>query len=168
MYGRDLFSASWVDCPGVCTFFVSLAFWHHIPFRLGLGIRQPSMFFDKLPVGCFQKCFASSALRDTRNYKGLGFDGAAAPIFPKQTRCVYQYDSDLRQQGIDSFAAYIAQCDEVLVLWSPEYFTRLAVSGLICQDSSTGKDIGFSQDCPVSTPKPKPKNPKRSPLRNPN
>ncbi|CAE7255468.1 unnamed protein product [Symbiodinium sp. CCMP2592] len=88
---------------GVCTFFVSLAFWHHVPFRL--GCRKSSLFFDKL--------------------------------------CVYQYESDLRQQGIDSFAAYIAKCDEILVLWSPEYFTRLwctlEMAALVKTHADSGK-----------------------------
>ena len=39
--------------------------------------------------------------------------------------CVHQGDSLLKQQGVRSFAAFVAQSDHMLLLWSPQYFTRL-------------------------------------------
>mmetsp|Transcript_46049 Transcript_46049/g.107604 ORF Transcript_46049/g.107604 Transcript_46049/m.107604 type:complete len:546 (-) Transcript_46049:249-1886(-) len=59
--------------------------------------------------------------------------------------CVHQSDPALRQQGIDSFAAYIAKSDHILVLWSPEYFTRLwctlEMAALVKTYSRTSKDL---------------------------
>ncbi|CAE8591086.1 unnamed protein product [Polarella glacialis] len=39
--------------------------------------------------------------------------------------CINQGDAKLKQAGIDSIGAYLRNSDSMLVLWSPEYFTRL-------------------------------------------
>ncbi|CAE8693295.1 unnamed protein product [Polarella glacialis] len=39
--------------------------------------------------------------------------------------CINQSDAELKQAGIDSIGAYLRNSDTMLVLWSPEYFTRL-------------------------------------------
>ncbi|CAE8706256.1 unnamed protein product [Polarella glacialis] len=39
--------------------------------------------------------------------------------------CINQSDAALKQAGIDSIGAYLRNSDSMLVLWSPEYFTRL-------------------------------------------
>ncbi|CAE8585074.1 unnamed protein product [Polarella glacialis] len=39
--------------------------------------------------------------------------------------CINQGDAELKQAGIDSIGAYLRNSDSMLVLWSPEYFTRL-------------------------------------------
>ncbi|CAE8610812.1 unnamed protein product [Polarella glacialis] len=39
--------------------------------------------------------------------------------------CINQNDAELKQAGIDSIGAYLRNSDSMLVLWSPEYFTRL-------------------------------------------
>ncbi|CAE8596265.1 unnamed protein product [Polarella glacialis] len=39
--------------------------------------------------------------------------------------CIDQGDAELKQAGIDSIGAYLRNSDSMLVLWSPEYFTRL-------------------------------------------
>ncbi|CAE8620249.1 unnamed protein product [Polarella glacialis] len=39
--------------------------------------------------------------------------------------CINQSDAELKQVGIDSIGAYLRNSDSMLVLWSPEYFTRL-------------------------------------------
>ncbi|CAE8711376.1 unnamed protein product [Polarella glacialis] len=39
--------------------------------------------------------------------------------------CINQSDAELKQAGIDSIGAYLRNSDSMLVLWSPEYFTRL-------------------------------------------
>ncbi|CAE8605754.1 unnamed protein product [Polarella glacialis] len=39
--------------------------------------------------------------------------------------CINQNDAGLKQAGIDSIGAYLRNSDSMLVLWSPEYFTRL-------------------------------------------
>ncbi|CAE8583901.1 unnamed protein product [Polarella glacialis] len=39
--------------------------------------------------------------------------------------CINQGDAELKQVGIDSIGAYLRNSDSMLVLWSPEYFTRL-------------------------------------------
>ncbi|CAE8614751.1 unnamed protein product [Polarella glacialis] len=39
--------------------------------------------------------------------------------------CINQGDAELKQAGIDSIGAYLQNSDSMLVLWSPEYFTRL-------------------------------------------
>ncbi|CAE8628530.1 unnamed protein product [Polarella glacialis] len=39
--------------------------------------------------------------------------------------CINQNDAELKQVGIDSIGAYLRNSDSMLVLWSPEYFTRL-------------------------------------------
>lgn len=39
--------------------------------------------------------------------------------------CVHQGDLTLKQQGVRSFAAFVAASNNLLLLWSPQYFTRL-------------------------------------------
>ncbi|CAE8648910.1 unnamed protein product [Polarella glacialis] len=39
--------------------------------------------------------------------------------------CINQSDAELKQAGIDSIGAYLRNSDSMLVLWAPEYFTRL-------------------------------------------
>eukprot|EP00439_Symbiodinium_sp_Y106_P052596 s1506_g7.t1 len=39
--------------------------------------------------------------------------------------CVHQTDLDLKQRGVTSFAAFVGCANRVLLLWSPQYFTRL-------------------------------------------
>ncbi|CAE8627928.1 unnamed protein product [Polarella glacialis] len=39
--------------------------------------------------------------------------------------CINQSDAELKQVGIDSIGAYLQKSDSMLVLWAPEYFTRL-------------------------------------------
>ncbi|CAE8735749.1 unnamed protein product [Polarella glacialis] len=39
--------------------------------------------------------------------------------------CINQSDVELKQAGIDSIGAYLRNSDSMLVLWAPEYFTRL-------------------------------------------
>ncbi|CAE8740629.1 unnamed protein product, partial [Polarella glacialis] len=39
--------------------------------------------------------------------------------------CINQSDAELKQAGIDSIGSYLRNSDSMLVLWSPEYFTRL-------------------------------------------
>ncbi|CAE8727087.1 unnamed protein product, partial [Polarella glacialis] len=39
--------------------------------------------------------------------------------------CINQGDAVLKQAGIDSIGAYLRNSDSMLVLWAPEYFTRL-------------------------------------------
>lgn len=39
--------------------------------------------------------------------------------------CICQSRPDLKQQGIDSIGTYLQNSDELLILWSREYFTRL-------------------------------------------
>ncbi|CAE8634145.1 unnamed protein product [Polarella glacialis] len=39
--------------------------------------------------------------------------------------CINQGDAELKQVGIDSIGAYLQNSDSMLVLWGPEYFTRL-------------------------------------------
>ncbi|CAE8581905.1 unnamed protein product [Polarella glacialis] len=39
--------------------------------------------------------------------------------------CINQSDAALKQAGIDSIGAYLRNSDSMLVLWGPEYFTRL-------------------------------------------
>ncbi|CAE8605173.1 unnamed protein product [Polarella glacialis] len=39
--------------------------------------------------------------------------------------CINQGDAELKQAGIDSIGAYLRNSDSMLVLWAPEYFTRL-------------------------------------------
>ncbi|CAE8600670.1 unnamed protein product [Polarella glacialis] len=39
--------------------------------------------------------------------------------------CINQSDAELKQVGIDSIGAYLRNSDSMLVLWGPEYFTRL-------------------------------------------
>eukprot|EP00438_Fugacium_kawagutii_P004008 Skav228104 [mRNA] locus=scaffold4074:132642:134009:+ [translate_table: standard] len=39
--------------------------------------------------------------------------------------CVHQGDDDLKQQGVQSFAGFVARSDHMLLLWSTQYFTRL-------------------------------------------
>ncbi|CAE8713812.1 unnamed protein product [Polarella glacialis] len=39
--------------------------------------------------------------------------------------CINQNDTELKQAGIDSIGAYLRNSDSMLVLWAPEYFTRL-------------------------------------------
>ncbi|CAE8623546.1 unnamed protein product [Polarella glacialis] len=39
--------------------------------------------------------------------------------------CINQNDAELKQVGIDSIGAYLRNSDSMLVLWAPEYFTRL-------------------------------------------
>ncbi|CAE8618132.1 unnamed protein product [Polarella glacialis] len=39
--------------------------------------------------------------------------------------CINQSDAELKQAGIDSIGTYLRNSDSMLVLWSPEYFTRL-------------------------------------------
>ncbi|CAE8616584.1 unnamed protein product, partial [Polarella glacialis] len=39
--------------------------------------------------------------------------------------CINQRDAELKQAGIDSIGAYLRTSDSMLVLWAPEYFTRL-------------------------------------------
>ncbi|CAE8674441.1 unnamed protein product [Polarella glacialis] len=39
--------------------------------------------------------------------------------------CITQSDAELKQVGIDSIGAYLRNSDSMLVLWGPEYFTRL-------------------------------------------
>ncbi|CAE8601726.1 unnamed protein product [Polarella glacialis] len=39
--------------------------------------------------------------------------------------CINQSDVELKMAGIDSIGAYLRNSDSMLVLWAPEYFTRL-------------------------------------------
>lgn len=39
--------------------------------------------------------------------------------------CICQTDSSRKQRGIDALGVFIRNADEMFVLWSPEYFTRL-------------------------------------------
>ncbi|CAE8606187.1 unnamed protein product [Polarella glacialis] len=39
--------------------------------------------------------------------------------------CINQSDAELKQAGIDSIGAYLRNSNSMLVLWAPEYFTRL-------------------------------------------
>ena len=39
--------------------------------------------------------------------------------------CIHQTDEALRQKGIDSIGLYLYNSRTMLVLWSPEYFSRL-------------------------------------------
>ncbi|OLP93290.1 hypothetical protein AK812_SmicGene24831 [Symbiodinium microadriaticum] len=39
--------------------------------------------------------------------------------------CVHQGDPDLKRRGVASFAAFIGKSQRMLLLWSPQYFTRL-------------------------------------------
>ncbi|CAE8715040.1 unnamed protein product [Polarella glacialis] len=39
--------------------------------------------------------------------------------------CINQSDAELKQLGIDSLGTYLRNSDSMLVLWAPEYFTRL-------------------------------------------
>ncbi|CAE8620185.1 unnamed protein product [Polarella glacialis] len=39
--------------------------------------------------------------------------------------CINQNDAELKQVGIDSIGAYLRNSNSMLVLWSPQYFTRL-------------------------------------------
>ena len=47
------------------------------------------------------------------------------PIYFLDKFCVHQADDKLKQLGVQSFAGFVAQSDRMLLLWSPEYFTRL-------------------------------------------
>ncbi|CAE7352461.1 slc38a6 [Symbiodinium natans] len=62
--------------------------------------------------------------------------------------CIAQHDADLKKQGILGLGGFLAKSQKLLVLWSPQYFTRLwtafELSAFLRQDQARAKDIAFA------------------------
>ncbi|CAE8696477.1 unnamed protein product [Polarella glacialis] len=72
--------------------------------------------------GC--TCFATLALWARLVDLAESIRGTKVSYFFDR-RCINQSDAVLKQAGIDSIGACLRNSDSMLVLWAPEYFTRL-------------------------------------------
>jgi len=64
--------------------------------------------------------------------------------------CIHQADESRKQAGIRSLGGFVARCDELLAVWTQQYFTRLwCIFELACHAASKG-DAGSITILPVS------------------
>ncbi|CAE8733824.1 unnamed protein product [Polarella glacialis] len=116
-------------CAGLAAGILAFALQvHGILPPFGLIERQdsaaplPRSFWCQVTGGC--TCFATLVMWARLVELAESTRSTRASYFV-DCLCINQSDAALKQAGIDSIGAYLRNSDSMLVLWSPEYFTRL-------------------------------------------